>query len=218
MTRPPAPRSSDPAPVPSPTPTPTSPAANSAPSDAGVVVGIGAEGHAGNDEPRPVRPLAGDRPDDRRRLPARVVACWRWTLLVAAVPSLLLFVALALLLPPELTLVVGAAWLLAALVLVGTAVAVVLVPPIRYAVFWYALSDDELEVGHGIVFRSRTVVPMQRVQSLRTERGPLARWFRLTSVRVRTAAGSVVINGLDEDEADRVCALIGRLANVRDDV
>ena len=198
MTRPPVPRSPDPVDEHS----PTGPTAG--PTDDPVDAAA--------------RPLAGDEPAARRRLPDRVVACWRWALVAAALPSLLLFAALALLLPEDLPLLVGAAWLVAALIVVGTAVAVVVVPPIRHAVFWYALSDTELDVGHGIVFRHRTIVPMQRVQSLRTERGPLARWFRLTNVRVRTAAGSVVINGLEEDEADRVCALIGRLANVRDDV
>ncbi len=162
--------------------------------------------------------LAGDRPGARHRLPDRVVPCWRWALVAALIPPVGLLVAVAVLAPDDLTWIPAVAWSLAGLLVALGALAVGIVPPVRHAVFWYALSDDELDVGHGVVFRRRTVVPMARVQNLRTARGPLARWFRLTTVRVGTAAGAVVINGLELDEADRICSLISRLANVHDDL
>lgn len=138
--------------------------------------------------------------------------------MAALVPPILLLVALALLVPTDPVWLAAVCWILAAALTIGGAVAVALVPPIRHAVFWYSMSDDQLDVAHGLVFRRRTVVPMHRVQSLRTERGPLARWFGLTSVRVRTAGGSVAINGLELAEGDRICDRISRLADVRDDV
>lgn len=162
--------------------------------------------------------LAGDHPEARRRLPARVVPCWRWALVAAVVPPVVLLVVVGLLLPTTLTWLAVVAWVLAGLLAAVGALAVVVVPPVRHAVFWYALSDTELDIGHGVVFRHRTVVPMSRVQSLRTDRGPLSRWYRLTTVRVGTAAGSVALDGLEPDDADRLCALISRLADVRDDV
>ena len=115
----------------------------------------------------------------------------------------------------------GPSWLrwtivgvLAALVAVG----IVVLPPIRYRVFWYAISPTEIDIQHGIIFIKRSVVPMHRVQTLRTERGPMADHYRMTNLKIKTAAGSVTISGLDRAEADELCDRISRLADVADDV
>jgi uncharacterized protein len=52
----------------------------------------------------------------------------------------------------------------------------IVLPVIRYRVFWYAISQTELDVQDGVIFTTRSVVPMRRVQSLRIERGPLANY------------------------------------------
>ena len=67
----------------------------------------------------------------------------------------------------------------------------IILPPIRYRVFWYAISPTEIDIQHGIIFIKRSVVPMHRVQTLRTERGPMADHYRMTNLKIRTAAGSV---------------------------
>ena len=38
---------------------------------------------------------------------------------------------------------------------------------------------------------------MHRVQTLLTERGPMADHYRMTNLKIRTAAGSVRLSGLD---------------------
>jgi membrane protein YdbS with pleckstrin-like domain len=40
----------------------------------------------------------------------------------------------------------------------------------------------------------------------------------MTNLKIKTAAGSVSISGLDRDEADELCDRISRLADVSDDV
>ena len=96
--------------------------------------------------------------------------------------------------------------------------AMVILPPIRYRVFWYAISPTEIDIQHGIIFIKRSVVPMHRVQNLRTERGPIADHYRMTNLKIRTAAGSVNLSGLDRSEADELCERISALADVADDV
>ena len=91
----------------------------------------------------------------------------------------------------------------------------IVLPPIRYRVFWYAISTTEVDIQHGIIFIKRSVVPMHRVQSLRTERGPIADHYRMTNLKIRTAGGSVSLSGLDRDEADELCDRISRLARSR---
>jgi len=161
------------------------------------------------------RPLAGDVPGERHRLPRRATRYWRWRAFFSAVPTLALLVALAIVVP------LGTWWvrwsivgIAAVLVVVGMAV----LPPIRYRVFWYAISPTEIDVQHGIIFVKRSVVPMHRVQSLRTERGPIADHYRMTNLKIRTAAGSVDLSGLDRREADDVCLRISELSDVADDV
>ena len=91
-------------------------------------------------------------------------------------------------------------------------------PEIRYRVFWYAISSTEIDVQSGIIFLKRSVVPMRRVQTLRSERGPIGDHYRMTNLKIRTAAGSVSLSGLDRREADELCERIGRLTNLADDV
>jgi membrane protein YdbS with pleckstrin-like domain len=59
---------------------------------------------------------------------------------------------------------------------------------------------------------------MRRVQTLRSERGPMAGHYRMKTLKIRTAAGSVSLSGLDRAEADELCERIGRMTNLADDV
>ncbi len=105
------------------------------------------------------------------------------------------------------------------LVVVGVVAAyLVVVPPIRYRVFWCAISETEVDVQHGIIFIKRSVVPMHRVQSLRTERGPIADHYAVMNLKIQTAGGAVTLAGLDRDEADELCDRISGLVDFPDDV
>ncbi len=160
-------------------------------------------------------PLAGDAPLERHRLSPMVTRYWRWRAVFSAVPVLVLLVGLAIVVPW------GPAWLrwsIVGVVVALAAIGIVILPPIRYRVFWYAISPTEIDIQHGIIFIKRSVVPMHRVQTLRTERGPMADHYRMTNLKIKTAAGSVTISGLDRGEADVLCDRISRLADVADDV
>ena len=160
-------------------------------------------------------PLVGEEVAERHRLSPIVTSYWRWRMIVSTLPLLLLLASLAIVVPW------GAPWMRWAVVGVAAAVivvATVILPPIRYRVFWYAISPTEIDVQHGVIFIKRSVVPMHRVQSLRTERGPMADHYRMTSLKIRTAAGSVNLSGLGRTEADELCDRISRLADVADDV
>lgn len=160
-------------------------------------------------------PLAGDDRRARHRLSARVVGYWRWRMVASNLPLVLVLGGLAWTLPwgpPWLW------WTIVAVVAATVVVGMVVVPPIRYRVFWYALAPSEIDVQHGVIFIKRTVVPMHRVQSVRTERGPIADRYGMTNLRLRTAAGSLQIGGLLTPEADQVCAEVSALARLADDV
>ena len=159
--------------------------------------------------------LAGDVPAERHRLPARVLRYWRWRACYSSLPLVVLLIGVAIVLPW------GPWWVRWGIVGVFVAViaaAIIILPPIRYRVFWYAISPTEIDVQDGIIFTTRSVVPMHRVQTLLSERGPVADHYRLTNLKIRTAAGSVKLSGLDRGEADDLCDRIGRLTDLADDV
>ena len=166
-------------------------------------------------DPDGSQPLVGDIVGERHRLSRRVIAYWRWRWLISLIPTLLLFAALAIVIPW------GEWWmrwsLFTVLAVVGI-VALVVLPPIRFRVFWYAISPTEIDIQHGIVFIKRSVIPMHRVQSLRVERGPIADHYRMATLRISTAADTLSVSGLGRAEADAVCTRIAELADVADDV
>lgn len=161
-------------------------------------------------------PLPGDVSASRRRLPTRSVIYWRLRGTLLAV----VFVGLA---------TWGAAgldwfttpirWTIVGLTFIWFfVIGVALGPPFRRRFFWYSLSDREIDLQKGWLVQTRTVVPMSRVQHLKTERGLLARRFDLADLHIHTAAGAVVIDGLDGTEAAQIRTRIGELAGLADDV
>jgi uncharacterized protein len=165
-------------------------------------------------EPDPVL-LAGDLPAERHRLPARVTRYWRWRAFYSSLPLLVLLISGAIVLPWGPWWV---RWGIVGVVVAVIAACLIILPPIRYRVFWYAISSTEIDIQDGIIFITRSIVPMRRVQTLRSERGPIADHYRLTNLKIRTAAGSVTLSGLDRGEADELAERISRLTDLADDV
>jgi membrane protein YdbS with pleckstrin-like domain len=160
------------------------------------------------------------RPPAHRVAPA---ARWLWAiqgaLLAVALSAVVL--GLSLVLPDdtphgiEVTLAV-ARWLLAPVALV----AVVVEPLWRYQVHRWEITDDAVYTLEGWLTRTWRIVPVSRIQTVDTTRGPLQQLFGLTSVSVRTAshAGSTAIDQLAAAQAAAVAHDLGLRANaVRDE-
>lgn len=99
-------------------------------------------------------------------------------------------------------------WQLVALVLtVVVAIAeVAVMPQWRYRVHRWEVTPTAVYTQTGWFSQERRIAPISRVQTVDTDRGPLARLFRLSTVTVTTAssAGALEIEGLDRQEADRL--------------
>ncbi len=100
---------------------------------------------------------------------------------------------------------------LAALALVVLFVGVL--PPLRWRWWRYEIREDEVDLQRGIIWVSRTLVPLSRIQHVDTRHGPLQRWFGLATVVFYTAAGANHIPELSAPIAaevrDRIAALTG---------
>lgn len=91
----------------------------------------------------------------------------------------------------------------------------IILPPIRFQRWRYELTENYIDIAHGIVWRKRTIIPFVRVQNTDTRQGPILRAFRLAEVTVATAAGEHKIPGLETDVADGLrdrAAELARLA------
>lgn len=149
------------------------------------------------------------------QLSARAVAYWRVSLLLRVVPVAVVVTVLALVLPwfPDLVrvLAIVGIW-------IAAVVEVVLLPPIRRRIWWFAIGDEEVDLHHGLLTITRTVVPMVRVQHVDLHRSALADRFDLAEIELHTAAGSLTIPALDRDQAERIRRQVAILARVPDDV
>jgi membrane protein YdbS with pleckstrin-like domain len=157
-------------------------------------------------------------PDPDRRLAPQVLISW----VAGGVASTIAAGVAASVLVPVLRDVGGMPGWVAPLVIAITALfgltATAIAPVLRYRTWRYAIREEEIDLLHGSFRRTRTIVPMIRVQHVDTSQGVLGRMLDITTLTVHTAAGSHGIPGLDIGDADRLRTEIAMRARVPDDV
>jgi len=87
------------------------------------------------------------------------------------------------------------------LLLLYKLIGIVIYPIIEYKQWRYAITEDKVEIRHGIFFVTTTVIPIIRVQHITISRGPIYRKLGLSSVKIFLASGSFDIEGLLENTA-----------------
>jgi uncharacterized protein len=145
-------------------------------------------------------------PEPARRLSPTARWLWRAQGLIATVAAL--FVSRAM---PG-----GAVWIL--LPVVVFAIGVVAIPELRWSRWRYEVRDEEIDLRHGTLTITRTLIPMLRVQHVDTTRGPLDQLLGLATVVIHTAAGRTTIPALDDEYAGRLRDRIAALARTADDL
>jgi membrane protein YdbS with pleckstrin-like domain len=110
----------------------------------------------------------------------------------------------------------GVVWMLLPLAVAALGVGVV--PELRWARWRYEVRDEEIDLRHGTVRITRTLVPMLRVQHVDTTQGPLDQALGLATVVVHTAAGTTTIPALDELHAGQLRDRIAALARTADEL
>jgi membrane protein YdbS with pleckstrin-like domain len=79
-------------------------------------------------------------------------------------------------------------------------------PQWRYRVHRWESTDQALYTQAGWFNQEQRIAPLSRIQTVDSQRGPIQQLFRLAKVTVTTAssAGSLTIQGLDSDTAQRL--------------
>ena len=152
------------------------------------------------------------------RLDPRARTLWRITGAFAALPLLAVgaLASWASLRVAELPLPLAVLPLLAALALFAVLAGVI--PDLRWRRWRYEIRDEEVDLQRGIVWVSRTLVPLARIQHVDTQSGPLQRRFGLATVVFYTAAGGNRIPELSTPVAAAVRDRISELAREQDEL
>lgn len=94
-------------------------------------------------------------------------------------------------------------------------------PGLRYRAWSYRVRDEDLQLRHGVLWRTESIVPHARIQHVDLRRGPLDRWIGLAQLVVFTAGSRgamLTIPGLDAAEAERLRDRLIALSGVGDAV
>ena len=152
------------------------------------------------------------------RLDPRAKTLWRISNALGSLPVLVLAGAAGwfLVRVAGLSFFVGVLALVLAGVYAGVMVGVV--PGLRWRRWRYEIRDEEVDLQRGIVWVSRTLVPLARIQHVDTRHGPLQRWFGLATVIFYTAAGANHIPELAAPVAAEVRDRISELAREQDEL
>ncbi len=114
----------------------------------------------------------------------------------------------------------GPDWISITLIILGvifTFLHIFLFPTLRWKRWRYEVRAEEIELREGFFIRSRTLIPMIRVQHVDTVQGPILRKYKLASIIVHTAATAHEIPALEETEAEELRFNISKLARVAED-
>lgn len=165
-------------------------------------------------------PESAPRQDEHapRRLESRMLTLW-WMVSVARATLLGAGVFLAfLLLVPRVNalgwLESAGPWPVIAVLFTWA----VVVPPLRFRRWRYALREKDLWIRRGLFWQSVSVIPYRRLQFVDTRQGPFENLFDLAQLDVHTAAPgtSGQIPGLDKSQAERIRERLAELSGAHD--
>ena len=98
---------------------------------------------------------------------------------------------------------------------------IVLFPKIRYNRYKYLITDEKIEVKKGLFLITTSIIQIKKKKKIELSNGPIDRIFNLSNVNIYTAAGTVDIKFLNDDEAknisEKVNALLKKELNKKDE-
>ncbi len=108
----------------------------------------------------------------------------------------------------------------AVLVLVAGTVGGVLLPPARYRRWRYWVTEDGIELRHGLLFRVESSIPHFRVQHIDVRQGPLERLAGVVELVISTASAATdaTLPGVEPERAELIRQMVMARAEADDAV
>lgn len=138
--------------------------------------------------------------DGERRLASAALTAWRISAALMAGPPLAVGAIVAVVLLDRWAWVTVAAAILAFVVVVGW------LQSLRHARWRWQLTDQTLNLRHGVLTHVQESVPYFRIQQIDLAQGPVDRLLGLSTMQVTTASasGSVTIPGIRAEDAPAI--------------
>ncbi|GKX31834.1 hypothetical protein SH1V18_43140 [Vallitalea longa] len=93
-----------------------------------------------------------------------------------------------------------------------------LFPFIEYKEWKYSISNDKIELIHGIFIRKKIIIPINRLQFLDVNQGPIHRKYKLSTIRLNTAGGLHEIPALTNEEAESISKNLAKVVKAGEDI
>ncbi len=97
------------------------------------------------------------------------------------------------------------------IIIVGVLLDIIVFPKIRYNRYKYLVTDERVEVKKGLFLITTSIIQIKRIQKIELSNGPIDRKFGLSNVNIYTAAGTVDIKFLSNDEAREISDKVNEL-------
>lgn len=83
-------------------------------------------------------------------------------------------------------------------------IGLIVYPMIEYKQWGYTISEDRVDIRHGIFFVKHTIIPVIRIQHITVSQGPVNRHLGLYEVEMSLASDSFQIPCLAKETADEI--------------
>lgn len=81
---------------------------------------------------------------------------------------------------------------------------IIIYPQIEYRQWGYKITEDRVDIRHGIFFVTHTIVPVVRIQHITVSQGPINRKLGLYEVEMSLASDNFEIPCLSKEVADEI--------------
>jgi membrane protein YdbS with pleckstrin-like domain len=88
-----------------------------------------------------------------------------------------------------------------------------IVPPIRFRRYKFLIAGDRIEIVEGILFVTRTIVPIDRIHQIDIKRGPLDNAAGVAKVIATTAGSAAVFRFLEPEKAEAIALYLNNTVN-----
>jgi len=95
-------------------------------------------------------------------------------------------------------------YLVSGVIVLLSFLAFLILPVIEYKQWKYLITDEKVEIVHGIFFVTTSIVPIVRIQHITVGQGPIYRKLGLHKVTIALASGTFEIVGLREERAREI--------------
>lgn len=83
-------------------------------------------------------------------------------------------------------------------------VGIIIYPQIEYRQWGYKISEDRVDIRHGIFFVTHSIIPVVRIQHITVSQGPVNRRLGLYEVEMSLASDNFEIPCLSKEIADEI--------------